>query len=206
MRLKRKARLAATERRRQLVSVAMRQIAERGFEGLRFQEVAKEAGVNNATLCYHFPTKEALIQAVVGQLMEELKKTRHRPKGIPTTAREELREEFEDLRKLLRMQPNLFIVLIELSIRGLRDPVLSKMEANRDSFWREHLSGIIRRGMEQRLFHAGIQVEPAVGALMAQFKGIGYHATLGKRKWREVDETIAEIARQVEHWFVCGTG
>jgi hypothetical protein len=37
---------------------------------------------------------------------------------------------------------------------------------------------------------------------MAQFKGIGFHAALGKRKWREIDETITEIARQVEHYFV----
>lgn len=40
-----------------------------------------------------------------------------------------------------------------------------------------------------------------VTALMAQFKGIGYHATLGKRKRDEVDRTITEIERQVEHWL-----
>ena len=43
----------------------------------------------------------------------------------------------------------------------------------------------------------------SVGA--SPMEGIGYHTTLGKRKRREVDEAIAEIARQVEHWFVCGT-
>ena len=56
-----KAKLAAGKRRQQLVSIAMEQIAKKGFEGLRFQEVAKQAGVNNATLYYYFPTKEALI-------------------------------------------------------------------------------------------------------------------------------------------------
>jgi AcrR family transcriptional regulator len=201
----RKEKLAATERRQQLVSIAMQQIASKGFEGLRFQEVAKGAGINNATLYYHFPTKEALIQGVVSHLAEELKKTRHSQNDVPTTAREELRLEFQDLRKLLRAQPKLFIVLTELSLRGLREPAIDKMEKRREGFWREHLSGIIQRGIEQGVFRRGIHLQPAVTALMAQFKGIGYHATLGKRKWREVDEAIAEIARQVEHWFVCGT-
>ncbi|MBV8437848.1 MAG: TetR/AcrR family transcriptional regulator [Silvibacterium sp.] len=201
----RNAKLAAPERRRQIVSIAMEQISSRGFEGLRFQQVARQAGINNATLYYHFPTKEALIQGVVAHLTEELRKRRRRADDSPLTAREELRFEFDDIRALLRAQPQLFIVLIELSLRGLRDPAIGKMEKRRDGFWCEHLSSIIRRGMEQGIFRRDLALEPAVTALMAQFKGIGYHAVLGRRKRREVDGTIAEIARQVEHWLVCGT-
>ena len=201
----RKVKLAAPERRRQLVLIAMKQISRKGFEGLRFEEVAKRAGINNATLSYHFPTKEALIQGVVSHLNEELQKARRRPNDLPLTARHELHLEFEDLRELMHAQPKLFIVLIELSLRGLRDPAISKMEKRRDGFWREHLSGIIRRGIEQGVFRRDIELEPTVAALMAQFKGIGYHAALGKWKWRKVDETIVEIAHQVEHWLVCGT-
>ena len=201
----RKAKLAAPERRQQLVSIAMQLISTKGFEGLRFQEVAKQAGINNATLYYHFPTKESLIQGVVSHVMEELKKTSPGPGDAPKTALQELRLEFDDLRKLLRAKPKLFIVVVELSLRGLRDPAINKMEQRRDHFWFEHLSGIIRRGIEQGVFRRDIELEPAVTALMAQFKGIGYHAALGKRKWREIDETITEIARQVEHHFVYGS-
>jgi TetR/AcrR family transcriptional regulator, regulator of cefoperazone and chloramphenicol sensitivity len=182
----------------------MDQIATKGFEGLRFQEVAKQAGINNATLYYYFPTKEALIQGVVSHLTGELKKTRALPKGVSATARDELRLEFEDVRELLRTQPKLFVVLTELSLRGLRDPVIDNMGKYRDDFWRVHLSSIIVRGVEQGVFRRGINVEATVTALMAQIKGIGYHATVGKRKRGEVDQAIAEIARQVEHWLVCG--
>lgn len=182
----------------------MDEIAAKGFEGLRFQEVAKQAGINSATLYYHFPTKEALIQGVVSHLTEELKKTRVLPKDAPATAREELRLEFEGVRELLRTQPKLFVVLTELLLRGLRDPVIHKIGKSRDDFWRVHLSSIIGRGVEQDVFRQNINVEATVTALMAQIKGIGYHATLGKRKRGEVDQAIAEIARQVEHWLVCG--
>lgn len=118
---------------------------------------------------------------------------------------QELRLEFDDVRKLLRAKPKLFVVLIELSLRRLRDPPINKMEKRRDDFWREHLSGIMRRGIEQGIFRRDIELEPAVIALMAQFKGIGYHAVLGKRNRREIGDTIAQIARQVEHYFAYGS-
>jgi len=199
----RKTKLAATDRRQQLVSIAMDQIATKGFEGLRFQEVAKQAGINNATLYYHFPTKEALIQGVVMHLTEMLKKTQGHPKDAPANALEELSLEFEDIRELLRTQPKLFVVLTELSLRGLRDPVIERMGKSRDDLWRVHLSSIIERGVEQGVFRQGIAVEATVTALMAQIKGIGYHATLGKRRRAGLHQAIAEIARQVEHWLGC---
>jgi hypothetical protein len=74
------------------------------------------------------------------------------------------------------------------------------MGKSRDDFWRLHLSSII---VEQGVFRQGINVNATVTALIAQMKGIGYHATLGKRRRREVDQAIAEIARQVEHWLEC---
>lgn len=201
----RKVKPGSGERRQQLVSIAMDQVASKGFEGLRFQEVARQASINNATLYYYFPTKEALIQGVVSHLTAELRKRRHRPKEMPTNAREELRLEFEDIRELLRKQPKLFVVLTELSLRGLREAGINKMEKRRDNFWREHLSGIIARGVKQRVFRQDVNVDAIVTALMAQIKGIGYHATLGKRMRDEVDQAITEIAQQVEHWLACGS-
>jgi len=57
------------ERRRQLISVASRLIAERGMESLRTRDIAAAAKINIATLHYHFPTKEALVQAVIADLI-----------------------------------------------------------------------------------------------------------------------------------------
>lgn len=54
--------------------------AEKGFEGLRVREVAARVGVNNATLHYYFPTKEALIGAVVDAIARELGRV---PGGSP---------------------------------------------------------------------------------------------------------------------------
>ena len=80
---------------------------------------------------------------------------------------------------------------------------MSEVEKSRDNFWRDHLSGIIGRGVEQGVFRQDIKVEATVTALMAQFKGIGFHATLGNPKRDEVDQAMTEIERQIEHWLGC---
>src|SRR5215471_14490511 len=55
----------AAERRRSLIEAAYRIIAEQGLKGLRTRDVAAQVGLTHATLHYYFPTKEALIQAVI---------------------------------------------------------------------------------------------------------------------------------------------
>jgi len=189
------------DRRDQLVSIAMNHIATKGFEGLRFQEVAEEAGINNGTLYYHFPTKEALIQGVVGRLTDELKRQRVPPKDPPGNPRDELRLELEGVRQLLRAQPKLFVVLTELALRALRDPAIRKIGESRDDFWRSHLSDILERGIAQGVFRRDIDVGATVTAVMMQIKGIGHHATMAKRSRGEVDRGIAAIAAQVDFWL-----
>ena len=186
------------------MSITMDLIAAKGFEGLRFQEVAKLAGINNATLLYHFSTKEELIQGVMQHLGEELRKTPPVPPGKPTTALGELRLEFEGVRNLLREQPKLFLVVTEISLRALRDPLIGKVVRTLDDHWRRRLIDLIARGIQEGTFRSDIDAVRAAVALMAQIKGIGFHATTGKLKRREVDQSVAEIAKQAEYWLIRG--
>jgi AcrR family transcriptional regulator len=199
-----KPKLAAIDRRRQLVTIAMDLIAVKGFEGLRFQEVAKEAGINSATLFYHFSTKEELIQGVMQHLVEEFSKNPARPVDKRATAVEELRLEFASVGELLRGRPKLFLVLTELSLRALRDPLIEGVVKNMDEFWRRHLTSVLRLGIEQGEFRPEIDVEATATAMMAQIKGIGFHALTGKLKSSEVDQAVSAIARQTEHWLCTG--
>jgi AcrR family transcriptional regulator len=58
------ARLSAEERREALIRTARRVFAEKGFHGTTTRELAEEAGVSEALLFKHFPTKEALYSAL----------------------------------------------------------------------------------------------------------------------------------------------
>lgn len=201
-----KRKLAAPERRRQLVSIAMDLIAAKGFEGLRFQEVAKAAGINNATLAYHFANKEALITGVMSSMAEELGKAPDRLQDHPSTALDELRLEFSSMVELLRNQPRLFLVITELSMRAMRDPTMATLVATLDGYWRQHLSEVIRLGMAEGAFRPDIDVDSMAVALMAQIKGIGFHALVGRLTHEEVERSSAEIAAQTEHWLTHGAG
>ena len=200
-RVKSNEKLAAADRRRQLVTIAMDFIASKGFEGFRYQEVAKAAGINTGTLFYYFSNKEELIHEVMRYLKEEFSKTPGRPVDKPTTALDELRLEFESVSDLLERQPKLFLVHAEISLRGLRDPIIGKEVRNLDHLWKQHLIQLIDQGATEGLFRSDISSESTALSLISQFKGIGWHAMTGGLKRREIREAIMEIARQVECWL-----
>ena len=58
-------RMAAEDRRRQIVDVAMRLFSERGFRGTTTKEIATAAGVSEAIIFRHFATKEELYTAII---------------------------------------------------------------------------------------------------------------------------------------------
>jgi AcrR family transcriptional regulator len=58
-------RLSLAERRRQLIDVARRVFAERGFRGATTRQIAAAAGVTEALIFQHFPDKDSLYAAIL---------------------------------------------------------------------------------------------------------------------------------------------
>lgn len=63
--MKTRTRLAAADRRQEILASSLRVFARLGFEGATSKELAKAAGVSEALLYKYFPTKEALYQDLV---------------------------------------------------------------------------------------------------------------------------------------------
>lgn len=61
-------RLDPSQRRPQLLECAMRVFARRGLGGARHSEIAKEAQVSVPTVFFYFPTREALVKAVLDEV------------------------------------------------------------------------------------------------------------------------------------------
>jgi AcrR family transcriptional regulator len=66
--MKRK-RLAHADRRESILAAATRAFAAEGLAGTRTQQIAKQAGVSEALLFRHFPSKQALYDAVHERLI-----------------------------------------------------------------------------------------------------------------------------------------
>ena len=67
-----RVRLAAPERRSQLLDVAGRLFAEQGYHGLSMEQLADAAGVSKPVLYQHFPSKSSLYRALVDDAITEL--------------------------------------------------------------------------------------------------------------------------------------
>lgn len=163
-------RQAATEsepRKDALVAAAYKVLATRGFEGLRTREVAAAVGVNIATLHYHFPHKEDLIRGVVGYAMGRFRTTL----GGAGSAEDQLRAHFRGLRRLSREEPELFAVMAELAIRGVRDESLRKIIASTDDAWRAMLRTLLARARGEGAVPDDVDADGMATVIVATLKG-----------------------------------
>ena len=155
---------AISERRRQeLVIAAYRQIAERGFEGLRTREVVAEVGVNIATLHYYFPSKESLIRGVLEHAMDRFRTTLE-PHGSPG---DQLRNHLRAVRKLMVQEPELGAVMGELALRSSRDRLVRGIVNELFNSWQTVLRGLLRRGVREGMLRSDLDSDAVAALVMA---------------------------------------
>ncbi len=64
--------VARGDRRRAVLDAATELFAEHGFAGVSLQDIAQAAQTHKTTLLYHFPTKEALHEAVLDEALGKI--------------------------------------------------------------------------------------------------------------------------------------
>lgn len=194
------ARSPRPDRRPEIVAVAYRLIAERGLEGLRFADVAREAGINNGTLLYYYASKDALIQAV-GAFLVELY-SQPPPPGASDVAHNalvELRWEFEDARTRLRDTAS--VVHTELVARAQRDPAVAALVANIDAHWHSWLTSILDRGRAQAVFRSDIDSGLVATTIMTSIRGAGMQALITGTP-HTAEPVLEAVGALIESWIV----
>jgi AcrR family transcriptional regulator len=106
-----KLRLNANDRRSQILAAALDVFAELGFHGARTRDLAEKAGVSEALLFRHFPTKEDLIRAILElvEFEERIGMMEERSAKLPP--RDALRAIAEYSLTALRDDPRVFRVV-----------------------------------------------------------------------------------------------
>jgi TetR/AcrR family transcriptional regulator len=59
------SRMTASDRRTQLLQIALKVFSQKGFNGATTKEIAAQAGITEAMIFRHFPNKQALYKAVL---------------------------------------------------------------------------------------------------------------------------------------------
>ena len=156
-------RLKAPDRRSQILAAALEVFAEQGFHGTPTRELARRAGVSEALVFQHFPTKEDLIRAILEHVGFEERIQFMESHLAPMPPRQALRAIAEHLLTNLRERPDLFRVVF---FGIMETPHLAR------EFYQKFLSRLL--ALETRLFERAFaeragglpaaRVDPAVVA------------------------------------------
>ena len=164
------------ERRRSLVLAAYQLIAERGLEHLRTRDIAARAGVNIATLHYHFASKEDLIDSVVDYVLQVFNTP---PPSIPELASatpwDHIQSMFLSIEERLRATPELFIVLSEFGLRSTHSSFIQPALKKLDEGWSSYVRQVVTDGIKQGQFRADLDPESMAKALIIVLKGAIFH-------------------------------
>lgn len=181
------------DRQQQLLEIACRLFAQRGFNGTSLRDIAEEAQITKAALYYHFPNKEALFNKIVLESLEALVEQVRVACEQVKTPEEKVRtfmltmaENFQHNREAWMASSNAF--------RTHDEPSASKDKALelRDSY-EQLLRGFIREGVVSGQFRA---VDPALTGrvLLASINGMSrWHNPLGKLTAIKVVEQFIDI-------------
>ena len=161
-------------RRPAIAAAARALIAERGFEGLRTRDIAERVGINVATLHYHVPTKEALIEIVAQSMRDDfIAQSKARPRdGL--TPLQELQQEMADFRHTMKHNAELFAVLAEMVERARRDPKIDAAVRPLQAYWHQQITDIMTRGRRDGSFRPDLDPRAAAtiitGAMVATLR------------------------------------
>lgn len=194
-----KTRPETESRRAEIARIAFRLISQKGLEGFRTRQVADAAGIDQGTLHYHFPSKEALIQAVVDQLIADFRANRAGQEEQAVGALAELRNEVRDVAIRVKETPEQFRVLMELRLRANRDPAIALILARLDQGFNQHLISLVSQGVEQGIFRPDVDLELAGLVLRNKLDGLGLAALVASNR---VDEIATVVCSQMEAWLL----
>jgi AcrR family transcriptional regulator len=184
------------DRRAAIAKAARWLIVEKGVEGLRTRDIADRVGINIATLHYHVPSKEALIELVAGSLQSEfVQQTIDRPRAhLRASQRMEL--EFVDFREIALERPETMLVFSELMERARRDERIAEAILPMKKRWRQILVDMLTEGVSDGDYRSDL--DPDAFATLVMSTMIGF--CRNPRKDPDAfDRLIAELRRALRN-------
>ncbi|MFE3054483.1 TetR/AcrR family transcriptional regulator [Nocardia sp. NPDC059239] len=160
--------------RTRIVEVAFEHFAQHGFRGGSLAKIAAEAGISQSGLLHHFPSKAALLQAVLGARdLQDLQATATRPEDLQSMT-------FEDLltfltRVIANNENNRNVIrlahLTAAEATGPNHPAFEWVTL-RLAFMRSVIESAVQRGIEQGQVRADAEVPQIAGLIIAVIDGL----------------------------------
>lgn len=182
--------------RTRILAAAMRQIAERGYGGMRLAEVAVDAGVSLGLVQHYFGTRAGLLQAAFDAGTEvNLRRARAIADG-PGTPAERLAALLEWGTAEIDPADGSWEFWFEFWLAALREPELSLRNRAGDQGWQEAFRTVLADGVANGSFAPAGTPEQVAAKLVTLLDGTMLRRMLGSQGADvDLDWAVAQFVR-----------
>jgi AcrR family transcriptional regulator len=133
--------------RDRILAAAVQLFAEYGYHAATMRDIAQMAGIQAASIYYHYPSKQALLIEIIESHMRQLNANLERIVSKPHKVQQCLYEAISNHILLHTTYKSEFFI-IDTEIRALEGENRGKILALRDHY-EELIQGLLREGMER---------------------------------------------------------
>jgi AcrR family transcriptional regulator len=195
--------------REQIRDAAMRLFAQQGYAGTSVQQVADAVGISKQLLLYHYPSKDALRQAVIDLITEAWTAVLPRLLDAMSSPQERMDVVIDELIAYLETRRDMArVVLLELLndqgavARGIDADVRPWMQVGADFIRRRQADGTFSAEADPEAFIVGIGTLLLSTIALLHVQGEGWPAGLGQDEWRR--RRMREAVRLVKAGLLGG--
>jgi AcrR family transcriptional regulator len=145
------------EVREEILHVALRRFAARGFDGTSLADIATEVGVRKPSLLYHFESKDVLRQAVLAHVLERWNEVLPRLLMAAAAGQPAFETVIREAVRFFAEDPDRARLLVR-EIIDRPDDMRRRLETYVQP-WVDVVADYIRRGQELGTIHAGVDPE-----------------------------------------------
>jgi AcrR family transcriptional regulator len=200
----RRSKAPTLEPRERIRQEAMRLMAQRGFGAISVNDVAKAAGLSKQALLYHYPSREALHEAVIASLVEHSNRHLLLLLGAFTGKGEErLERVLGQIREFLDADPHAARVILRELLDGEQESVARLSQGVEP--WLRLMADALRQGQHEGRVREELDPEAAVahvGMLLLHtfaLLPLAGWGGVGQAEWRE--RWLGEVVRIIERYL-----
>ena len=180
-----------------IIKTATRLFASQGFEATTTLQLAREAGVTEPLIYYHFKGKDELFTHILSAAFEEFYARLDALKKKTGTEFEQIANLIDFHYRIIEEMPNELYLAFSICPARLKDPD-SICAKNSEKFRKNlstYLSGCLRRGIKKGEFHK-VPVKETASLLMATFRGLMRQRIMGMENLKGLKKATVEFCRR----------
>lgn len=184
-----------TESRAKIIATARRLFAERGFDGCNVSEIAKQAGMSQGNIYWHFPSKEAIFQAVLMEGFQAIGGTMAEAATSEGSGLEKFDRFLEAFLALTREPGGDEFMMIMLTFLGqgvvgkLAEFDISTEQIGAD--YHQALNAILAQGQAEGSFPASLEPNLLTTFFFSFVNGL---MLMYPRQWRDIPDAVIREA------------